>query len=64
VLWAYVISTAVTCTLGVAAVAAWGLVGAILGLLAAYVTTMLAMLWWMLRTGTRPEPPGRSKPSM
>ena len=57
VLWAYVVSTVVTCAFGVAAIAAWGLLGAILGLLAGYVTTTLAMFWWVLRTGSRSEPP-------
>jgi O-antigen/teichoic acid export membrane protein len=56
VLWAYVVSAVVTCTFGVAAVATWGLLGAILGLLGGYVTTMLVMLWWVLRTDARPEP--------
>ena len=50
VLWAYVISTAVTCTFGIAAVATWGLPGAIVGLLASYITTMLVMVWLVLRT--------------
>jgi O-antigen/teichoic acid export membrane protein len=61
VLWAYVISTAVTCAFGVAAVAAWGVLGAILGLLAGYMTTMLAMLWWVLRTGSQPKSLGTPK---
>jgi O-antigen/teichoic acid export membrane protein len=56
VLWAYVTSTAVTCVFGVAAVAIWGLLGAILGLLGGYVTTMLVMLWWVLRTDAWPDP--------
>ena len=56
VLWAYVASTAVTCVFGVAAVATWGLLGAILGLLGGYVTTMLVMLWWVLRTDAWPDP--------
>lgn len=50
VLWANVISTVVTCTFGGAAVAIWGLLGAILGLLGGYVTTMLVMAWWILHT--------------
>jgi O-antigen/teichoic acid export membrane protein len=56
VLWAYVTSTAVTCVFGVAAVATWGLLGAILGLLGGYVITMLVMLWWVLRTDAWPDP--------
>ncbi|MGA8705526.1 MAG: polysaccharide biosynthesis C-terminal domain-containing protein [Steroidobacteraceae bacterium] len=56
VLWAYVISTVVTCVFGVAAVATWGLLGAILGLLASYTTTMLVMAWWVLHTETGSEP--------
>jgi O-antigen/teichoic acid export membrane protein len=58
VLWAYVVSTVVTCTFGIGAVAAWGLLGAIVGLLGGYVTTTLAMLWWVLRTDSGPT--GRS----
>jgi len=50
VLWANMISAAVTCSFGVAAIAIWGLLGAILGLLAGSVTTMLVELWWLLRT--------------
>lgn len=56
VLWAYVLSTVVTCTFGVAAVAAWGLYGAILGLLAGYSTTMLVMGWWVIQWVIRPRP--------
>jgi O-antigen/teichoic acid export membrane protein len=56
VLWAYIASTAVTCVFGVAAVASWGLLGAILGLLGGYVTTMLVMLWWVLRPDAQAEP--------
>ncbi len=56
VLWANVTSTADTCVFGIAAVAVWGLLGAILGLLASYVTAMLATLWWVLRANSRPEP--------
>jgi O-antigen/teichoic acid export membrane protein len=56
VLMAYVFSTAVTCIFGVAAVATWGLLGAILGLLGGYLTTMLAMFWWVLHTDSRREP--------
>lgn len=58
VFWAYVIATAVTGTFGVGAVATCGLLGAILGLLAGYVTTMLVLLWWVARLdgGTRPPP--------
>jgi O-antigen/teichoic acid export membrane protein len=51
---AYAVSTAVTCV-GIAAIAAWGVLGAILGLLAGRVTTMLLEFWWVLRTDTRPE---------
>lgn len=64
VLWAYVASTVVTCAFGVAAIAAWGLLGAILGLLAGYVTTVLGMLWWMFRLGSRHEPPTAAKLSV
>lgn len=49
VLWAYVVSTAVTCVFGVVAVASWGLLGAILGMLGGYVTTAVVMLFWVLR---------------
>ena len=63
VLWAYVASTAVTCVFGVAAVATLGLLGAILGLLAGYVTTMLVMFWWMLRPDLWPEPRAAGSPS-
>jgi O-antigen/teichoic acid export membrane protein len=50
IFWAYVLSTAVTCIFGVPAVAIWGLLGAILGLLAGYSTTTLVMAWWVVRT--------------
>ena len=63
VLWAYVASTAVTCVFGVAAVATLGLLGAILGLLAGYATTMLVMFWWMLRPDLWPEPRAAGSPS-
>lgn len=56
VLSANLISAAVTCVFGSAAVALLGLPGAILGLLGGYVTTMLVMLWWVLRTCHWPEP--------
>jgi O-antigen/teichoic acid export membrane protein len=56
VLWAYVLSTIVTCIFGIPVVAAWGLLGAILGLLAGYLTTMLVMLWWVLRPDMWAEP--------
>jgi O-antigen/teichoic acid export membrane protein len=51
ILWANIISMAVTVVCGGAAVAAWGLLGAILGLLGSYVTTMLVMALWLLGIG-------------
>ncbi len=45
---AYLISTGVTCVFGIPAVAIWGLLGAILGLLAGYSTTVLVMAWWVI----------------
>jgi O-antigen/teichoic acid export membrane protein len=59
---AYVVSTAVTCVFGVAAVATWGLLGAILGLLAGYAATMLVMFWWVLRADRWPRPRGAACP--
>ena len=56
VLWAYAVSGVVTCTVGIAAVAVWGLFGAILGLLLTYVTTMLVMVLCISRTGTNSRP--------
>lgn len=56
VLRAYLISAAVAFTFGVAAVAVWGLLGAILGMLAGYVTTACGLLWWVLRSNPRAEP--------
>jgi O-antigen/teichoic acid export membrane protein len=58
---AYVASAAVSCV-GIAAIAKWGLVGAIVGLLAAHATTMLVQFWWVLRTLSAPEP--RAAPSL
>jgi O-antigen/teichoic acid export membrane protein len=52
---AYVASAAVSC-IGIAAIARWGLVGAVLGLLAAHVTTMLVEFWWVLRPEMRAAP--------
>jgi O-antigen/teichoic acid export membrane protein len=45
---AYVCATLVTC-FGIVAIEAWGLFGAIIGLLASAVATMLVMFWWVLR---------------
>jgi O-antigen/teichoic acid export membrane protein len=53
VLWAYLIAAAVICTLGVAAIAVWGLLGAILGQLFGYTGATLAMLWWVWRSNPR-----------
>jgi O-antigen/teichoic acid export membrane protein len=50
VLWANVISTIATCVAGAAAVAAWGVLGGVLGLLARDVTTMFVELWLVHRT--------------
>jgi len=47
----YAVSTIVTCMIGIPAVAFWGVLGGILGLLARDVTTMVLELWWVLRTG-------------
>ena len=44
------------CVFGVAAVASWGLLGAILGILGGYVTTAAVMLFWVLRTNVWAEP--------
>jgi len=54
VLSANVAATVVAC-IGIIAIDAWGLRGAVLGLLASCVTTMLVMLWWVLRTDSRTE---------
>lgn len=51
VLSANVAATVVACG-GIVAIDAWGLLGAVLGLLASGVTTMLVMLWWVLRTNS------------
>jgi O-antigen/teichoic acid export membrane protein len=51
---AYLTATVVACV-GIVAIAAWGLLGAILGQLVAETTTMLVMLWWVLRTDSRAE---------
>jgi O-antigen/teichoic acid export membrane protein len=50
ILWASLVSIPVTCVVGAAAVAVWGVLGAILGLLARDVTTMLLELRWVLCT--------------
>jgi O-antigen/teichoic acid export membrane protein len=63
VLSAYIVSAAVTCSFGVAAVAAWGLLGAIMGLLASCVTVLLVELWWVLRTDTWQEKRAAAGPS-
>jgi O-antigen/teichoic acid export membrane protein len=53
VLWANMISAAVTCVFGSAAVAIWGLLGAILGMVGGQVTTMIVVLYyWVLRADT------------
>jgi len=49
----------VVACLGILAIAAWGLFGAIVGLLAGAVTTVLVAFWWVLRTG-HAEIPGVS----
>jgi len=51
---ANVAATVVAC-IGIIAIDAWGVLGAVLGLLASCVTTMLVMLWWVLRTDSRTE---------
>lgn len=56
ILWANMISAVVTVVFGGAAVAAWGLLGALLGLLGAYVTTMLVMAWWVIGWSRRRRP--------
>jgi O-antigen/teichoic acid export membrane protein len=50
---AAVVAVAVTCV-GIAAIASWGLLGAILGLLASRLTAMIVALWWVLRLKGRP----------
>lgn len=54
-LTANVAATAVACV-GIIAIAAWGLLGAVLGLLASCITMMLVTLWWVLRTDTESRP--------
>jgi hypothetical protein len=44
----------VTC-IGIVGIGAWGLLGAIIGLLASAVTAMFVMFWWVLRTGIMPS---------
>jgi hypothetical protein len=51
---AHLCAAAVTC-IGIVGIGAWGLLGAIMGLLASAVTTMLVMFWWVLRTGIVPS---------
>jgi len=41
--------------MGVVGIGAWGLLGAIIGLLASAVTTMFVMFWRVLRTGIMPS---------
>jgi O-antigen/teichoic acid export membrane protein len=54
VLSANLAATVVTCV-GIIAIDAWGLLGAVLGVLASSVTSMLVLLWWVLRTDGRPQ---------
>jgi O-antigen/teichoic acid export membrane protein len=56
VLSAYVAATVVACV-GIIAIYAWGLLGAVLGLLASSATTVLVMLWCVLRTEIVPVIP-------
>jgi hypothetical protein len=48
-------AAAVACV-GIIAIDAWGLLGAIIGLLASCMTTMLVLLWWVVRID-RVSPP-------
>jgi len=49
-LWANISAVTTSCTFGVVATAIWGLTGAILGFVAADLTTTLALLWLFLHT--------------
>jgi O-antigen/teichoic acid export membrane protein len=51
---ANVAATVVAC-IGIIAIYAWGLLGAVLGLLASCVTAMLVMLFWVLRDDGPPK---------
>lgn len=52
---ANLVATVAACV-GIFAINAWGLLGAVLGLLASCVTMMLVTLWWVLRTDGPSEP--------
>jgi O-antigen/teichoic acid export membrane protein len=57
IVWAYVCSGVATSVFGIFAVATWGIIGGILGLLLRDVATALIELWWVLRifASVRPE---------
>jgi hypothetical protein len=55
-------ATAVTC-IGIAGIAAWGVRGALLGLLAGRITTTLVEFWWVARTLRGPELQAAASPS-
>jgi O-antigen/teichoic acid export membrane protein len=44
IFWAYVVSAIVTATVGIAALASWGLLGAAVGQLAASVATTISLV--------------------
>ena len=56
ILSAYLVSTAITCVIGVAAVTAWGVLGGVLGLLARDVTAATFEAWSVFRAFYPPEP--------
>ena len=49
------VAAIVVACVGIIAIDAWGLLGAVLGLLASHVTTMLVSFWWVVRTDSLPE---------
>jgi O-antigen/teichoic acid export membrane protein len=55
-LWANISAVTTSCTFGVIATAIWGLLGAILGFLAADLAATLASLWLFLHTDHRDSP--------
>jgi O-antigen/teichoic acid export membrane protein len=57
VFWAYVVSAVVTATVGIAALAYWGLLGAAVGQLAASLATAISLLLivWLRSRPARAE---------
>lgn len=50
VFWAYALSTIVALTAGLGLMAAWGVVGAVVGLLASSIVTVVSLAWLFLST--------------